>query len=290
MRFFRLFSTIWIVLMSQNIVNTVRNRRLIAAHRGARSLAPENTLAAARVALAAGARMWEVDLRMSRDAELVLLHDPDLKRTSDAQSKFPGRSPWLVDDFTLGELKSLDFGSWFAKADPFGQIAAGEISLSELARYSGQPAATLEEAILFTIRNDWLLNVEIKDLSGRPGHESIVEKVVSVVRSLGAAEKVLISSFNHYYLALIRTLDSSIRTGVLVDSFQADPVGLMLDLDAFTFNPGLRAFRPRQIRRLKQKGFGVLVWVLNNPWLARAFFAMGADGIFTDFPQKFLRK
>ena len=90
--------------MSQEIVNTVRNRRLIAAHRGARSLAPENTLAAARAALAAGAHMWEIDLRMSRDSELVLLHDPDLKRTSDAQSKFPGRSPWLVYDFTLSEL------------------------------------------------------------------------------------------------------------------------------------------------------------------------------------------
>ncbi|MGP8090523.1 MAG: glycerophosphodiester phosphodiesterase [Syntrophobacteraceae bacterium] len=276
--------------MSQNIMNTVRKCRLIAAHRGARSLAPENTLAAARVALAAGARMWEIDVRMSRDGELVLLHDPDLKRTSDAQSKFPGRSPWLVDDFTLSELKFLDFGSWFAKADPFGQIAACEISPSELAGYSGQPAATLDDAVLFTIRNDWLLNIEIKDLSGRPGHESIVEKVVRVVRSLGAAEKVLISSFNHYYLRLTRRLDTNIRTGVLVNSVQSDPVGLMLDLDAFTFNPGWRAFRPGQIRKLKQKGFGVLVWVLNSPWVAQAFFAMGADGIFTDFPQKFSRK
>jgi glycerophosphoryl diester phosphodiesterase len=276
--------------MSRDIANAVRNRRLIAAHRGARSLAPENTLAAARVALAAGALMWEIDLQMSRDGELVLLHDPDLKRTTDAQSRFPGRSPWLVDDFTLGELQSLDFGSWFAKADPFGQIAAGAISPMELARYSGQPAVTLEEAIQFTIRNDWLLNVEIKDLSARPGYESIVEKVVSTVRSLGASEKVLISSFNHYYLSLIRRLDKNIRTGVLVNSFQSDPVALMLELDAFTFNVGLRAFWPRQIRGLKQKGFGVLVWVLNNPWLAGALFALGADGIFTDFPQRFSRR
>jgi len=75
-----------------------------------------------------------------------------------------------------------------------------------------------------------------------------------------------------------------------LNSFQADPVGLMLELDAFTFNPGLRAFWPRQIRGLKQKGFGVLVWAVNNPWLAEAFFAMGADGIFTDFPQRFSRR
>ena len=149
---------------------------------------------------------------------------------------------------------------------------------------------TLEEAIVFTICNDWLLNIEIKDLSGRPGNESIVEKLLILVRSLGAAEKVLISSFNHNYLARIRKLDRNIRTGVLVDSFQPDPAALMTELDAFTFNPGWRAFCPWQVRRLKRRGFAVLVWVINNPWLARTCFLMGADGIFTDFPQRFSRR
>ncbi len=273
--------------MSRHIVNAVKNRRLIAAHRGARSLAPENTLASARTALATGAGMWEIDVRMSRDGELVLIHDPNLERTSDAPLKFPDRSPWLVSDFTLDELRTLDFGSWFESTDPFGQIAAGKISSSELVKYAGEPVVTFEEAILFTIRNDWLLNIEIKDLSGSPGHDCIVEKVAGLVRSLGAVEKVLVSSFNHNYLALIRKLDRDIKTGVLVDSFLSDPVELMTGLDAFTYNPGFRAVRPRQIRRLKQKGFGVFVWVLNKPWLARALFAIGADGIFTDFPQRF---
>jgi len=273
--------------MSQDIVNAVRNRRLVAAHRGARSLAPENTLAAARLALAAGARMWEIDVRMSRDEHVVLLHDSDLKRTSDAQNKFPDRGPWLVEDFTLDELKSLDFGSWFEKADPFEQIAAGKISPSGLAGYAGAQLLTLEEAVLFTIGNDWLLNIEIKDLSGLRGHETIAQKVVDLIRSLDASEKVLVSSFNHYYLARVAKLDKDIRTGVLVNSSQSDPAKLMLELGAFTFNPALRAFWPRQIRQLKQEGFGVLVWVVNNPWLAWACFAMGADGIFTDFPQRF---
>lgn len=273
--------------MGQDIVSTIRRRRLIAAHRGARSIAPENTLAAARLALAARARMWEIDVRMTSDEELILTHDLDLQQTSDAPSKFPDRSPWLVDDFCLDEIMSLDFGSWFVKADPFGQIASGAIPPADLAGYSGEPVVTLEEAILFTLENDWLVNIEIKDLSGRPGHESIVEKVVSLVRLLGAIEKVLISSFNHHYLAHVRKLDKNIKTGVLVNAVQPDPVELMLDLDAFTFNPALRAFRPWQIHRLKRRGFGVLVWVVNNPWAARACLAMGADGIFTDFPQRY---
>ena len=195
-----------------------------------------------------------------------------------------------MHDFTLDELRTLDFGSWFNNTDPFGQIAAGKISFSESAMYAGEPVVTLDEAILFTIRNDWLLNIEIKDLSGSPGHESIVEKVAVMVSSLGAVEKVLVSSFNYHYLALIRKFDRDIKTGVLTNSFQSDPVELMIELGAFAYNPGLRTVRPWQIRRLKQKGFAVLVWVLNKPWLAGALFSMGADGIFTDFPQRFSRR
>jgi glycerophosphoryl diester phosphodiesterase len=64
----------------------------------------------------------------------------------------------------------------------------------------------------------------------------------------------------------------------------------MIELDAYTYNPGLRTVRPWQIRRLKQKGFAALVWVLNKPWLAGTLFSIGADGIFTDFPQRFSRR
>lgn len=275
------------VFGKMDIEEALKKGRLIAAHRGARSIAPENTLAAAGSAFAAGAGMWEVDVRMSRDGELVVIHDHDLVGTSDAPEKFPDRSPWLVSDFTLAELKSLDFGSWFAEADPFRQVAAGRVGRSILCQYAGERVLSLEDAILFTIKKDWLLNIEIKDLTGHPGHEAVVKKTVTLVRSLDAVEKVVISSFNHRYVAQAGKIDRGIRTGVLAGAFQADPVKLMLELGAFTYNPGLRAFRPRQIRGLKQKGFGVLVWVVNSPWLARVLFTLGVDGVFTDFPQRF---
>ncbi len=276
--------------MGQNILNAILNHRVIAAHRGARSLAPENSLDAAEKALASGAGMWETDVRMSLDGELVLIHDSTLERTSNVAERFPSLKSFPVHDFSLAELKSLDFGSWFNKVDPFGQIAAGKIPNSEQLRYSGLPVVTLEEALLFTIRKNWLLNIEIKDLSGLPGHNLVVEKILSLINSLEATERVLVSSFNHHYLRSIRDLDSNIRTGVLVNSHQSDPVKLMLELDAFSYNPGLRAVRPWQIRALKEKGFGVLIWVVNNPKLAEALFSMGSDGIFTDFPQRFSKK
>ncbi len=273
--------------MGQSIFDALDKGRLIAAHRGARSMAPENTLAAARLALVAGAAMWEIDVRLSRDGEPVLAHDLDLARTSDVREKFPGRTSWPVDEFDLRELKTLDFGSWFKVSDPFGQIAAGRVSPRELEKFACERVVTLEEAIRFTVENDWLLNIEIKDLAGRPGHDLVVEKVVGVVCGWGAAERILISSFNYQYLASVKRLEPRIRTGVLTEEVQRDPAALMSELDAFSFNPAVRAFRPVQVRRLRQKGFAVLVWVLNNPVAARVVFALGADGIFTDFPGRF---
>jgi glycerophosphoryl diester phosphodiesterase len=292
--------------MSLDIVSAVKRGFLNIAHRGARSLAPENTLAAARKALSLGAHMWEIDVRLSRDGCPVVIHDATLDRTSDAPIKFPERKPWYVHDFTLSEMQSLDFGSWFNRVDPFGQIAANTVTLAEQAQYRGERILTLENAIRFTVSNDWLMNIEIKDflledlqiedhelknprirdLSEFSGYENIVEKVVDLVVSLHAGEKILISSFNHDYLRQVKKLDGKIQTGVLVEHFQRNCMELMLALDAVTFHPGWCAIRPRQIRKLKKSGFGVLVWVVNNRKLASLLLRSGIDGVITDFPQK----
>ena len=99
------------------------------AHRGNRSLAPENTLAAARKGLAAGADMWELDVAMSADGIPYLIHDDTLERTSNVAEIFPERGPWPTHAFTLAELRQLDFGTWFNATDPFGQIDAGHVTI-----------------------------------------------------------------------------------------------------------------------------------------------------------------
>ncbi len=99
-----------------------KTRVINIAHRGARSLAPENTLAAARKALDAGADMWELDVCLSRDGELVVIHDSTLKRTSNVQEVFPLRRPYHVHDFTLEELHRLDFGSWYVRKTHSGRL------------------------------------------------------------------------------------------------------------------------------------------------------------------------
>jgi len=81
------------------------DRILNIAHRGASSLAPENTLSAARKGLEAGADMWELDVQLTADGELIVIHDSTLKRTSNVEDVFPHRRPWQVHEFTLDEIR-----------------------------------------------------------------------------------------------------------------------------------------------------------------------------------------
>lgn len=261
-------------------------KTLNIAHRGARSLAPENTLAAARKALEIGADLWEFDVAVTADGELFLVHDDTLARTSNVETVFPERRPWSNHLFTLAEIRQLDFGTWFVETDPFKQIAAGAVSEAELASYRGERAPTLREALLFTRDNDWRCNIEIKDQRGTPGDATVVEQVVALVHQLGMADRVLISSFNHSYLERARRLDPAIALGALVERPDPDPPVLLRRLGAQAYNPNVRAITPDQIRRLRDEGFDVYVYTVNDEATMRQLITAGASGIFTDFPQR----
>lgn len=260
-------------------------KTLNIAHRGARSLAPENTLSAARKALEIGADLWELDVAITSDGELVVLHDDTLERTSNAQEMFPDRRPWAVHTFTLAELRRLDFGSWFNKMDPFKQIAAGAVTPQMQQSYIGEPIPTLREALVFTRDNDWRVNVEIKDATGTPGDSDVVEKVVALIEELDMGERVLISSFNHDYLLRVKKANPEIVTAALVESAVADPAALVQALGASGYNPGIRAILPEQIPPIRQAGVEVYIWTVNDADIMRALIRNNVSGIFTDFPQ-----
>jgi glycerophosphoryl diester phosphodiesterase len=262
-----------------------QNRPLNIAHRGARSLAPENTLAAARKGLEVGADMWELDIQMTADGELIVIHDSTLKRTSNVRDVFPGRKPWLVHEFKLDEIRLLDFGSWFRKQDPFGQIAAGLVAKSDLSRYVQQQAPTLEEALTFTLDHGWSVNLEIKDLSGNPDSDQVVKKVLALVEDLDMVDSVLISSYNQTYLAQVREAQPHIATGVLVSKPHPHPDTLLRQLGAKAYHPRITAFRPADIALLHGQGCQVHIWNVNDRKTMQRLVRAGVDGIFTDFPQ-----
>jgi glycerophosphoryl diester phosphodiesterase len=256
------------------------------AHRGARSLAPENTIAAAQKAVQAGADMWELDVTITADGELIVLHDDTLNRTTNVAEVFPDRAPWKAHTFLLDEIRELDAGSWFVAQDPFGQIAAEAVSEADQQAYAGEKIPTLEEALLFTREHNWQVNVEIKDLDHTPGSAVIVERVVYLVRKLNMAEQVLISSFNHRYLVRSKQAAPQIRTAALVVMPTLFAARHLRHIEAQAYHPRLGAISPYRIQALRKRGFEVNVWTVNEERDLRRLMEYGVNGLITDYPQR----
>ncbi|MEI8132869.1 MAG: glycerophosphodiester phosphodiesterase family protein, partial [Leptolinea sp.] len=252
-----------------------RPKILNIAHRGARSLAPENTLAAARKALQIGADLWECDVALTADGEPVILHDDNLRRTSNASSVYPNRKPWKVQAFTVDELKKLDFGSWFLSTDPFKQIRTGQIQPVELQKFVGESIPTLREALVFTKDNNWQINLEIKDLRGTPGDKIVIQKIVNIISEMVMEEHVMLSSFNHVYITHAKKLLPTLRTGALVEWLDLNPLARLRQTGAQSYNPGVRLANGRTVRAIREQGYDVFVWTVNKETSMRKLIKVG---------------
>ena len=262
-------------------------RPLIIAHRGARSLAPENTLAAARKALQVGADMWEMDVAVTSDGELVVIHDDTLERTCNVADLFPERRPWNVWDFSLAEIETLDCGSWFGDRDPFGQIKAGNVLAEDLASYAGERAPTLRQVLEFTRDNNWRVNVELKEQPTDELGKMLVEKAVALIQELGMAEgdRVAVSSFNHDYLKQIRALDPHIPIQALTSQKIRDLPAYLQQLGTQACNPKVGIWKPQELGELGSSGLQFNVWTVNDESEMKQLIEAGVHGIITDYPQ-----
>jgi len=256
------------------------------AHAGASSLAPQNTLAAGRKALQVGADLWEIDVRLTKDGIFILMHDKGLKRTTNVEEVFPERSPWLVKDFTLAELKELDAGSWFVQTDPFRQIKEGNVSIEDQQSYVDEKIPTLREALQFTWENDWRMGIEVKSMDYLP-REEIAGKLVSLIKKTKMENRVVVSSFGHDLLREVRRLDPNIPIAALVIFAPWNPVQYLEDLEADVYAPSPVGFTASLAIKLGGLGYGVCIWTYNGARQLRRFAVMeGVSGIVTDFPQR----
>jgi glycerophosphoryl diester phosphodiesterase len=256
------------------------------AHRGARSLAPENTLAAARKALEIGADLWETDVGVTADGELILFHDDSLARTTDATSRFPHRAPWTFTTFTLPEIRSLDAGSWFVDTDPFGQIAVGAVTPTEQDAYRGEQVTTLREALLFTRDAGWRVNLELKRLPPPLERFPVVERVLALVGELEMPpHQVILSAFNHDWLRQAQALRLDIEVQALIGYSSTAPLDWG-DLSFATYNARSTLITVEKIREVTAQGIAVNLFTVNDENEMRLFIDAGVTGLFTDFPQR----
>lgn len=267
---------------------------LIYAHRGARSLAPENTLAAARMAAQLGAQGWEFDVRLTKDGELILIHDDTLARTTNAKNVFPDRAPWKVTDFAFAEIRTLDAGSWFVESDPFGTLRSGELTQEQAAGYRGERIPTLREALVLSLALGLLVNIEIKAAQSNSIltvlDEIAVRKTVDLVRELRLIDQVLISSFNPGVVRRVKELAPEIKTALLAGTTPRNVAWLARELGVDAINPDYHLFSDEELCALHAQGLEIYVWTVNEiPELERFLHNTCVTGIITDWPQRLLR-
>lgn len=244
---------------------------LIAAHRGARSIAPENTLLALGKSIGK-CDFIEIDVQLSKDGRLIVMHDETLERTTNVSqiASFLSRKPYNVSDFTLDELRGLDYGSWFYKD-----------------KKRQEPLLTLNGALKFIKENNMLLNIEIKDMSSKFGDKEVVGAVTREIKESGTMDSVLISSFRHEYLKIIKGKLPDVPTAALVEG--KHPPKLLeylreLKVDGYSLNNEL--VDKQSVEMLREAGYFVGVYTVNDAKRAKELFGMSVNCIFSDSLEK----
>lgn len=240
------------------------------AHRGSSGSAPENTVAAADVALQQHASVVEVDVQRSADGELVILHDVTLDRTTNVEEVFPERAPWRVGDFTLAELRTLDAGSWFAE------------------EFTNEPIPTLRE-VVDALGNRAGLLLEVKSPALYPGIEADIHQELSSIpgylSSALASGNLVLQSFDHASMRKFHDLAPEVPIGLLFGTRPTEAELVLASEWADQINPSYRVTDKALVDRVQELGMTISVYTLNSGQLMRQFINMGVDGIITNYPE-----
>lgn len=228
----------------------------IFAHRGASGYAPENTLEAFRLAMDQGADGIELDVHLTKDGEVVVIHDETLDRTSNGHGK--------IRDYTLEELKKFSYHNHMKK-------------------YEGVSIPTLKEVLDLVKDSAMKVNIELK--TGFYWYDGIEEKTMQIVRDRKMENRVIYSSFNHYSIQKVLEQDSYAETAYLFSD-------VTLNMEKYAKATGVKGLHPC-IYHLKmanfletylRSGLKVRVWTVNKKEDMKWLIDAGIDGVITNYP------
>lgn len=208
------------------------------------------------LALEQGAEGVEFDVQLSRDGELVVIHDETLDRTTDGTGR--------VVDHTLDELRTLDAGN-------------------AMPEYRQVRIPTMDEVLALLAPSRISINVELKN-SEEP-YPGLEEKVIAAVRDHGLAERVVLSTFSDASVAQLHGLAPELELATLYTRPQLRPWRNALRLGARAVHPPA-AFVPSRlwVRRAQHLGLAIRPWIVNSPQLLERMFRWRVDALFTDTP------
>jgi glycerophosphoryl diester phosphodiesterase len=232
------------------------NKTLVWAHRGASGYAPENTLEAFQKAIELKADGIELDVQMTKDGKLVILHDETVNRVSNGKG-------W-VKDYTYDKLSLLNVNKKFPE-------------------YGSVRIPTLEEVFTLMKDTELLINIELKN--SVIFYPELEERVVELVRQMGLCDRIIYSSFNHYSILKIKELEPGAKTGFLYEDGY-------LNMPEYTERYGVEALHPAYyhlqypnlISDCKRKGIALRVWTVNEPHDMQVICEQELSGLITNYP------
>lgn len=235
-------------------MNTKRTMNI--GHRGAASEAPENTLIAFQKALEQGADGLELDIHLTADGEIVVCHDSTVNRTTDGTG--------AIRSMTVAELKKLDAGIRFDES------------------FRGERIPLLSE-VFELVPKHIMINIELKNT-----YDGAVEgKLVDLIRSSDRLDSVVVSSFRHQCLARLKALEPDLKIGILYDELYSHRGYADLSpAPLYSVHPHFRYIQAEDIRDLREGGYEVYVYTVNNEDDMRKMIEAGVSGIITDCPAK----
>ncbi len=232
----------------------------VMAHRGYSGAYPENTMLAFRKAVEAGTDGIELDVHESKDGQLVVFHDEVLDRTTDGTG-------YLLD-YTLDELKTFNAAKLYEGKLPF------------------EPIPTFEEYCAWAATQDIFTNIEIK--TDNVFYPDIERKLWDMVVKYGLEQKVLFSSFNHISLVRMQKIvPPEVVLGALtprVDGLKVYPGEYCQETGFQAYHPPLCILNEENVRSCKEHGILVNVWTVNDMEGLEKVWALGCDGVITNFP------
>ena len=300
----RLAAVMLLAIAVLGAAQSTRVRKQLVAHRGASAYAPEHTLAAYRLALEQGADYVEQDLAVTKDGVLVCIHDLTLDRTTNVEEVFPDRfseekssgNPvrrWLVNDFTLAEIKQLDAGSWFN------------------AKFAGARIPTFQEAI-DVVKGNAGLYPELKDPEFYRMRQVSPEKLLAdALRKNGLVADpktpVIVQSFDDTTIKLLAKELPQVPRVFLVEARAIDHLDSPDKLREIARwatglgpNKGIVTNNPEVVKWAHAAGLSVTPWTFRSSStgsfasvrqeMEKFLYEYGVDAVFTDNPDQFPRR
>jgi len=227
---------------------------IIIGHRGASSVAPENTLASFRAAIEMGADYFELDVRASKDDSLMVIHDGKIDRTTNGTGSF--------HDFTYEQLRSYDAGSWFAQ------------------EFAEEKIPTLREALQLAIDNNVKVCVEIKDYDKTP-------QIIELIKKMNAEESVIIFCFDFDAISTAKRMDENLSVCYLQGLITRKHIQRLKSIGGEVVGTGGLASE-NLINYAHTQGIECWKWTVNSIGDMKTLIARGIDGIITNYPQRLM--